>query len=69
MQNIYMHSVNRRQNLGVHTVTIKPTSFQGSVSSDVEKIMYIGKGLSNTKRGTKVRGENPILDPKSLSQI
>jgi hypothetical protein len=25
--------------------------------------------LSNTKRGTKVRGENPILDPKSLSQI
>jgi hypothetical protein len=64
-----MHSVNRRQNLWVHTITIMPTSFQGSVSSDVEKIIYIGKGLNNAKRGTEVRGENHILAPKSPSQI
>jgi len=64
-----MHSVNRRQNLWVHTVTIKPTSFQGSVSLDVEKRMYVGKGFNNAKRGTEVRGENHILAPKSPSEI
>jgi hypothetical protein len=53
----------------VSRVRVKRTSFQGSVSSDVEKIMYIWKGLNNTKRGTAVRGETPILAQKSPSQI
>ena len=32
-----MNTWNRRQHVLVHAVTVKPTSFQGSVSSDVKK--------------------------------